>query len=293
MFLLTNLKGPFVLLAAMLLFSTNGMWMAIAPDGATPFVVGASRVVIGTMTIGLWCLISRQEVIFRGCPWFWVICYAICLSTYQVAFFNAVSIIGVAVGTVIAQGSVPIFAGILQYLIYKKRPTKTWFVAALIGIVGLALVNQVEEINASFLGFSCALLAGFLTAAGFVSAKHVSVYRTPTEGIFIVMIFTSLMMLPFFFLFPTEWLFSAKGMFCMGMLGFFNCGIAFILQFIGLKSTAPTMASIIALAEPLGAATIGIVFLGEASSPMTLIGIACLLMSVLFMVIFPEKDVAN
>ena len=53
------------------------------------------------------------------------------------------------------------------------------------------------------------------------------------------------------------------------------------------------MASIIALAEPLGAATIGIVFLGEASSPMTLIGIACLLMSVLFMVIFPEKDVAN
>ena len=79
----------------------------------------------------------------------------------------------------------------------------------------------------------------------------------------------------------------------MGMLGFFNCGIAFILQFIGLKSTAPTMASIIALAEPLGAATIGIVFLGEASNPMTLIGIACLLMSVLFMVIFPEKDVAN
>ena len=56
MFPLTNLKGPFVLLAAMLLFSTNGMWMAIAPDGATPFVVGASRVVIGTMTIGLWCL---------------------------------------------------------------------------------------------------------------------------------------------------------------------------------------------------------------------------------------------
>lgn len=291
MFPLTNLKGPFILLAAMLLFSTNGMWMAISPQVATPFVVGASRIVIGTMTIGLWCLISRQQVVFHGWPWFWVICYAVCLSTYQVAFFNAVSMIGVAIGTVIAQGSVPIFAGILQSLIYKKRPATTWYPAAIIGIIGLALVNQIGEMNASFMGFICALLAGFLTAAGFISAKHVSVYRSPTEGIFIVMIFTSLMMLPFFFLFPTEWLFTAKGIFCMGMLGIFNCGIAFILQFIGLKTTAPTMASIIALAEPLGAAVIGIVFLGEPSNIMTLLGITCLLMSVLWMVIFPEKDV--
>lgn len=288
-----DLKGPFTLLAAMLLFSTNGMWMAISPEGATPFVVGASRVVIGTATIALWCVVSKQKIVFQGWPWLWVISYAFCLWSYQLVFFSAVNSIGVAVGTVIAQGSVPIFGGILQWICYRKAPGKTWYPSAIIGIVGLCLVNQISGVSASFTGFICALLAGFLTVAGFISAKHVSTYRSPTEGILIVMLFTSLMMLPMFFLFPIDWLLTPKGMFCMGMLGFFNCGIAFILQFIGLKTTAPTMASIIALAEPLGAATIGIVFLEEPTTTWTLVGIACLLASVLWMVIFPEKDVTD
>lgn len=83
--------GPLTLLSGVLIFSTNGFWQAIAPEGVTPYVVGAARLLIGG--VALWL--------------------------YQLFFFQGVHFIGVAVGTVIAVGSAPIFT-----LTEKVSPAK-------------------------------------------------------------------------------------------------------------------------------------------------------------------------
>lgn len=265
--------------------------MALSPEGATPFVVGAARIVLGTLTLALFCLFLRQKVIFIGWPWKWVMLYAVCVWAYQIVFFSAVDLIGVAAGTLIAQGSVPIFAGGVQWLIYRQAPSKIWYAEAAVGILGLALINGTSGASFSLPGFVCALLAGFITAMDFVAAKKVAVYRSPLEGMLIVMLFASALMAPFFFLFPASWIFTPKGAFCMGMLGIFNCGAAFLLQFIGMKTTSPAMASVIALAEPLGAALIGILILHETADMMTFLGASCLFASVALAVVRPEKDI--
>ena len=46
-----TLFGPLTLLAGVLIFSTNGFWQAIAPEGNTPYVIGAFLLVIGGMTL--------------------------------------------------------------------------------------------------------------------------------------------------------------------------------------------------------------------------------------------------
>lgn len=62
----TTLRGPLTMLAGVLLFSTNGFWQAVAPEGATPYVIGAARLLIGSATLGLWCLIRYRKIHLIG-----------------------------------------------------------------------------------------------------------------------------------------------------------------------------------------------------------------------------------
>ncbi|MGX2961160.1 hypothetical protein JNUCC23_18035 [Peribacillus sp. JNUCC 23] len=48
------------------------------------------------------------------------------MAFYQPLFFSAVTITGVAIGTVIAIGSAPIFSGVLEWMVLKKSPSKGW-----------------------------------------------------------------------------------------------------------------------------------------------------------------------
>lgn len=41
-------------------------------------------------------------------------------------FFKAVAKAGVAIGTVVAIGSAPIFAGLIEWIVLKIRPAKVW-----------------------------------------------------------------------------------------------------------------------------------------------------------------------
>ena len=118
----TTLRGPLTMLAGVLLFSTNGFWQAVAPEGATPYVIGAARLLIGTVTLALWCLIRYRKIHLIGWHWKAVFTYAICLWLYQILFFNGVLLIGVAIGTVISIGSTPIFAGLIQAVLFKNKP---------------------------------------------------------------------------------------------------------------------------------------------------------------------------
>lgn len=154
-----TLFGPLSLLAGVLIFSTNGFWQAIAPEGNTPYVVGASRLVIGGITLSLWCLIRYGKIRLHGWDWKAITIYAVALWLYQIFFFQGVHLIGVAVGTVIAVGSTPIFAGLIQAFLYKDKPDLLWYIATLLAIAGLVLVNMVDGVD--FVWYAVILPPGF------------------------------------------------------------------------------------------------------------------------------------
>ena len=83
-----TLFGPLTLLAGVLIFSTNGFWQAIAPEGNTPYVIGASRLVIGGMTLSFWCLIRYGKIRLHGWDWIAIGIYAVALWLYQIFFFH-------------------------------------------------------------------------------------------------------------------------------------------------------------------------------------------------------------
>src|SRR3954470_15266627 len=100
-----------VLLSA-LCFGTTGTAQALGPDAA-PAAVGAARVAIGGALLVL--VAARLAPRVKAASWDpkAVLVGAAGVAAYQLTFFAAVADTGVAVGTVVALGSGPVFAGLL------------------------------------------------------------------------------------------------------------------------------------------------------------------------------------
>lgn len=283
-----TLFGPLSLLAGVLIFSTNGFWQAIAPEGNTPYVVGASRLVIGGITLALWCLIRYGKIRLHGWDWKAITIYAVELWLYQIFFFQGVHLIGVAVGTVIAVGSTPIFTGLIQAFLYKDKPDLLWYIATLLAIAGLVLVNMVDGVDFVWYAVILPLLAGLTLAVSVIVAPRVAQPHSAEEGMTIAMLMAACLMLPFFFIFPTEWIFTPRGALCVGMLGVVNAALGFTLELIGFKNTPTLIASTLTLGEPMGAALIGIFILNEPYTMESVTGIVLLFLSIIILIVGPE-----
>lgn len=114
--------GTLLILLAAVLWGTTGTSQALAPSGAHPLAVGALRLAVGGGALLLLALFRGQ--VTRDCfrqPGVTLLA-ALLVAAYQLAFFEAVSTTGVAVGTMVGIGSGPLFAGLLAFLIHSERP---------------------------------------------------------------------------------------------------------------------------------------------------------------------------
>nr|BFE85683.1 hypothetical protein GCM10020093_082840 [Planobispora longispora] len=63
------------------------------------------------------------------------------VAAYQLCYFAAVSRTGVAIGTVVAIGSGPIFTGLLSWLADRVAPTRRWAGATAAAVAGCAVLT--------------------------------------------------------------------------------------------------------------------------------------------------------
>lgn len=108
-----NLKGPFFLLFSCLLFSVTGTLQQLAPEGHTPVVITEVRMLLGSLTILLWCLRThRLPSNWSAVPWKPMLIAVASVLLYQLLFFYSVSEVGVAVGSVVAIATTPLWAAV-------------------------------------------------------------------------------------------------------------------------------------------------------------------------------------
>lgn len=282
--------GPLFVLLGYFIFSTNGMWLILAPAGATPYTIAAFRMVIGSLLLILWLNVFRKKIGFSTFNWKGLIAYGFSTFLFQISFYNSVLYAGLAAGTVISVGSTPIFAGILQWLIFSKKPGKIWYPATLLGLAGVGLLNLDAFNGAEWQSFSLPLLAGFFSAMCVLWGPSAVKGQDPQVAGTAACTCVALFMLPFLFIYPIEWVFSAKGLLCVGMLGMVNTAVGYLLIFRGFKTTSPAVAASVTLIEPVGAALIGIVFFNENSSLAALAGIALIILSVAVLIFDKKSD---
>ena len=129
-------KGALLVIAAAVLWGTTGTAQALAPAGAHPIVVGTMRLVVGGLTILSFALVQGGLSLDRSLPIPVTLIGGLTVAAYQLCFFAAVYRTGVAVGTVVAIGSSPVMAGLLDLFVERRPPRGIWYLATAMAIAG-------------------------------------------------------------------------------------------------------------------------------------------------------------
>jgi drug/metabolite transporter, DME family len=266
------------------LFGTAGTARAIAAPGASNVAVGALRMIVGgvTLLIGMPRLGgSRMRVrsLWRRPV---VILMAGGAAVYQVCFFAAVVSAGVALGTLVTVGSTPIFAGLIGWAVLGHRPSGSWVAATAFAVLGLALLSLGAigggTGDAVGVGVLLALVAGLCSGVYNVGTKRVLDGTTaPIELTAATFAVASLLLLPGLLLQPLGWLASAAGLGLALYLGAVTAALANSWLARGVERLGPGPASTLMLADPVTAATLGVVVLHEQVTAVAAVGIGLVL----------------
>jgi drug/metabolite transporter, DME family len=260
-----------VLLAA-LCFATTGTAQALGPSGTDPIAVGAARILIGGTLLVLVALAGRA---FTGRRWAPgpVLAAVAAVATYQLAFFAAVADTGVAVGTIVALGSAPAFAGLFEWLL-GRRPERRWAIATALACAGVALLALAGgEASVSPLGIALALVAGGSYAVYTLAAKRLLTAGHAPEAVMAVAFgFAAVVLLPALALSEPGWLLHADGIALAVFLGVIPTALAYVLFARGLERLSASETATLTLAEPLTAGLLGALVLAEPMTAMSAAG---------------------
>lgn len=251
-------------LAAAVLFGTTGTAQALGADDASPLSVGAVRVVIGG---ALLVLIAHRLGELRapaGLPRRAIVLGALGVAGYQLCFFAAVKLTGVAIGTLVAIGSGPPLTGAVG-LLRGQRPERRWAAATALAIAGCALLLLPGgDVEVDTGGVLLALGAGASYTAYTLSSKALlDAGDTPSGAMARAFGLGGLLLLPVLPLAGMSWLAEPGGLATALYLGIFTTAIAYTLFARGLRELAPTTVVTLVLAEPVTATALGVVVLGE------------------------------
>lgn len=261
-------------IAAGICFGTTGTTQALGPDAISSLSIGSARLILGALLLFMYIKLTRTISVPVTKLAMWL--SAIGILTYQLTFFSAVKQTGVAIGTVTALGSVPALTGLLDYIIYKERPSRRWFVATIIttaGIIILGTANGVADFDLG--GFILAIIAGGAFGLLAVSSKRALVQGADsTYVMYKVFSLAALLSLPILLLTDFQWLATIDGAAMIIWLALVPTALAYILYAKGLKGIKPGVASTLILAEPATATILAAVVLNEAITLQGWLGIA-------------------
>ena len=270
--------GPHFVLAAAVLWGTTGTAQAFAPDDATPLSVGTVRLVLGGLALVLIVRARGDLTGLRTYPPVPTLLSAVGIAAYQLCFFAAVARTGVAVGTIVGIGTAPIMAGILEWLVYRERPRRLWIAATSLALLGCALlISAGGSLEIDPIGVVLAIGAGFSYAVYTMASKSVMPGRSPDAVMAVVFALGAILLLPVLVISSHRWVFEPVGLIVALHLGLITVALAYILFGRGLATVPVSTTMTLTLAEPLTAATLGIIVLGERLPPVATVGAGLLL----------------
>jgi len=281
--------GIWYVLAAAVLWGTTGTSQGLAPAGVESTTIGAVRLAVGGLAL-LTLAMLRGSFNRRGCwPLLGTLSSGFFVACYQLCFFAGVAHTGVAAGTMIAIGSAPVAAGVLGYLVRREPVGYRWMAATLLSVVGCGLLaTGGGGLQGNMVGIVLALGAGLSYAAYTVSIKGLLDQHAPDAVMAVVFCLAALLLSPLLFTAHLGWLAETRGMAVALHLGVLATAVSYGLFARGLICISVGTAATLSLAEPLTAALLGVVVLGERLGLSQLSGIV-LLFSGLVLLALGEK----
>lgn len=279
--------GVLLVLGAATLWGTTGTAQSLAGGSLSAHWFGALRLATATAFFAACMLASRRRpaVSFPGrLAMRDVFGAGLCMAVYNLAFFAGIGSVGVALGTAIALGSGPIWAGFLQAALYRQRLSAAWWLGTLVAVTGGVLMTlggtrQTEAVHVP--GIVLCLLSGLSYAAYTLLNQrmaHAAPASTITFRAFSVATIIAL---------PTAWLtdsgpaFAAADLVAVAYTGVVTAGLPYLLFSHALRHITPATGVTLAMCEPVVAFALSLLVLGEQPAAMAYLGLLLVICGVM------------
>jgi len=278
--LMRRLPGPVLIGCATLLWGTTGTTQELAPGGATPLTIGALRLAIAAVALMGFAGATGHLRGLAGLRRPATLLAAVGVAAYQPFFFLAVDRTGVVLGTIVAIGSAPVFAGVLAWALDRAAPSRLWMQATGVAIAGIALlVAAGQEVGISGRGVAFALVAGAAYATYVIAARQLARAGEVIGSTAIIFALAAALLLPLLASSDLGWVGTTGGTITVLHLGILATAVAYLLFATGLKSTRSTTATTLTLGEPVTAALLGVVAVGERPPLLGWVGFSLVLIA--------------
>jgi DME family drug/metabolite transporter len=283
-----------------MLWGTAGASQELLDGAFTPAVVGALRTVLGGAVLVAFALpgLRRGPVRLRDSAGVFLLAGA-CAAGYQIAFFAGANELGIAVGTILAVGSAPFFAGAASVLLGRHRPSRRWIATTLVAVLGLVLLMLPErDVVRSFAGTLAALTAGLSFGVFTVLAKELldrGVRRLDTVAVPFLIggLLTAPVLITGLGGDRGAALLEPHVLLVVVWLAVSATAVGYLLFITGLGSVPAVVGTTLALAEPLTASLLGVTVFGERLGPVPLVGAAVVALALMLTARRPEPERAR
>lgn len=281
--------GVAAVLFSSVVWGTTGTAATFAPE-VGPAAIGAAAMGVG----GLMQALLAGGGVARALPalarnWRLLILGGLAVGVYPLAFYASMRLAGVTVGTVVTIGSAPLLSALIECVFDRARLSRRWLAGAVIGLLGMALLCVAEGGPGPGAAGQGATIAGI--ALGLVGGLTYALYSWTARGLMLRGIpsrvamgatfgIGGLLLMPVLVAtgapFLASWNNAAVGIY-MALVPMF---LGYVSFGIGLARIQASTATTISLIEPVVAAVLAVLIVGERLPPLGWIGvglvIACL-----------------
>lgn len=273
----------FVALAALFWGLSGGIGSILMAEGWSAFVVSLYRGGVGLLFVLIWlALRPHYHGLTRVRLWCWSLLAGLGVTGNFTFYLISIEQGSVAMAATLMYCA-PVFVYLISFAFRLETPTTKKCVALILVMVGIVLLTQVYDIegsDVSTLGVAAGLLSGLCYAIFIFGFKYAAPHGSPQAILSIafavlvaVLIWPSSGNEAFSALASDDWLLFIG----LGVLG---AGLSFVLYLKGLNYTAPAIASMVALIEPVTASLFGVVVLGERLAFIQVVGMLIILSTV-------------
>lgn len=264
-------------------FGTTGTAQALGPKIASPLAIGSARLMIGAALLYLFHKLGRKGSSRLDSRDLWL--GAIGVALYQITFFSAVKITGVAIGTVTALGSAPALTGVIAYVITKEKPVKKWFLATTITMVGIIVLTTSHGIQRFDIhGFLLAIGAGGSYSIFAVATKRALANgANVTDAMSRIFALAALISAPLLLRGDSDWFETPRGFAMILWLGLVPTAFAYIAYAFGLEKVRASTASTLILAEPATATVLAAIVLNETINLRGWLGVGIVISGLIYL----------
>ena len=294
----SSILGIVLVSAASLLWGTTGTVQSLGASGLSPFWVGAAQLAVASVFFVCVLLMTRSRSASSSLPLLpapsqmglktgWFLLASAGVAGYSISFYAGVKLAGVAVGTAVAIGSSPIWAGLIQAVLLRAPLSGLWWLGTAVSVgggVAMVLSKGGATAEISWTGLLLCLLAG-LSYASYALINKRLVAHAPTQVVnFYVFTGAACMAIPAALLLAGVPVFTASSLLVVVYLGIVVSGIAYVLFSNGLRGISGPTGVTLTLIEPVAAFLLAVWIVGEHQPVQSWLGLLAVLAGLLVVI---------